>query len=479
VLPGNQTGNTPMNSDSQTPDTLGKALALNLNPARYGTFAEIGAGQEVVRWFFRAGGAAGTVAKAISAYDMVVSDAIYGECKRYVARERLLQMLEHEYELNLSRLTDAREIETSFFAFADTVKARGYRGGEDYHGWMGVRFQTEPGAPHSQIIIHARLLDREALLQQEALGMVGVNLVHAAFEYHASPDQLLLALLDGLSTARIEVDMADFSGRAFADVDNRIVSLKLVQLGLSETAMFSATGEVLQAKEVLRKQAVLVERGNFRPLTNVNVDMFSCASARFEENLEKGVELLPLMEITMGNLLEEGEVDLEDFLARADTMSATGVNVLISNYFEFFKLGQYLRRMTDQQIAVVLGAGTLTRLFDNAFYEELEGGLLEAAGRLFTAGLKLYIYPQLDRKSGELVTAESFYAGEEIEPLYRYLKSAGRIEALTDYQEGMLRIFPEDVLELIAAGDTAWREMVPAEVAEIIQARGLFGYCET
>jgi hypothetical protein len=465
-----------MSPNIRPKETLDKALALNLDPSRYGTFAEIGAGQEVVRWFFRAGGAAGTIAKSISAYDMTVSDAIYGKCKRYVCRERLEQMLDYEYELILSRLTDHREVESAYFAFADTVVARSYRGGHECHGWMGIKFQAGPGDDFSEIIIHVRMLDNEALLQQEALGIVGVNLVHGAFEFSTSPEDLLASLLDGLSTDRIEVDMVDFSGEEFHSVDNRVMSLRLVQLSLSEAAMFSSDGTVLQASEVLRKKPVLVERGSFRPITKVNVDMFRCAHAQFLEELGDGEAPLALMEITMNNLLAEGELDLQDFLARVDIMAATGVAVLISDYFEFYRLAQYLRRSTDRKIAVVLGAGSLAELFKEHFYEELEGGILEAFGRLFKTDLKLFIYPLRNPHNGELITTETLKVAHDLDGLYRFLIARKQIEDIRNFRGDILHIFSADVRKLILAGDPQWAEMVPDKVAEIIRSRGLFAY---
>jgi hypothetical protein len=467
-----------MSPTRRAPDTLGKALALNIDPSRYGTFAEIGAGQEVVRWFFRAGGAAGTIAKSISAYDMAVSDAIYGPCKRYVCRARLEQMLDHEYGLNLSRLGDLRETDTAFFAFADTVVARSYRGGHECHGWMGIKFQATPGSAFSEIIIHVRMLDNETTSQHEALGIVGVNLVHSAFELHGSPEDILTSLLDGLSTERIEVDMVDFSGQAFEAVDNRIMSLRLVQLGLSEAAMFASDGTVLQASEVLRKQPVLVERGSFRPITKVNVDMFKCAHAQFLELLEKDQQPLAVMEITMSNLLADGELDLDDFIARIDIMAATGVTVLISDYFEFYRLAQYLRRSTTGQIALVLGADSLADLFNEQFYQTLEGGILEALGRLFKAGLKVYVYPLQTSANGKLTTTENLDVGAELKGLYQFLIDRDQIEDIRDYTKEVLHIFSSDVLTLIKDGNSAWEDMVPGKVAEIIKNRGLFAYTE-
>src|ERR1700689_3145311 len=303
--------------------TREKALRVNLDPVRYGTFAEIGAGQEVARWFFKVGAAAGTIAKSISAYDMAVSDAIYGRCKRYVSRERLQGMLDHEHSLNLERLQSTRRDSTAFFAFANTVAARNYSGTNECHGWMGVKYQAHPRDEDSQIIIHVRMLDQENDLQQEALGIVGVNLLFGAFFLHHVPELMLESLLDNLSTQRIEIDMIEFSGIEFRHVDNRVMSLKLVQLGLSGAAMFGPSGEVLQPSEVLRKRPVLVERGSFRPVTKVNIDMIKSAHERFasEPVVEPG-QIVELMEITMKNLLAAGKIDLTDFLARADVLAA-------------------------------------------------------------------------------------------------------------------------------------------------------------
>src|SRR5882757_5943002 len=297
-------------------DTHAKALQINLDPRRYGTFAEIGAGQEVVRWFFRAGGAAGTIAKSISAYDMAISDAIYGRAERYVCRQRLEAMLDHEHKLNLGRLSEVRGSTTAFFSFADTVSARSFKGNNECHGWMGVRFQSRPHDQDSQITLHVRMLDNENALQQEALGIVGVNLLHGAFFLFHEPELLLESLLDGLTTQRIAIDMIEFSGIEFRQVDNRLMSMKLVQVGLSGAAMFDPSGRVLQPSEVLHKKNVLVERGSFRPVCHVNIDMLKCARAAFERDLtgprttDEGVnadgDVVELMELTMRNLREQG-----------------------------------------------------------------------------------------------------------------------------------------------------------------------------
>ncbi|QDT07165.1 hypothetical protein K227x_55900 [Rubripirellula lacrimiformis] len=460
----------------ERPNTERKALAVNLDARRYGSFAEIGAGQEVVRWFFRVGAAAGTIAKSMSAYDMSVSDAIYGQCDRYVCRQRLQDMLDREHALNLERLRESRGDTTAFFAFADTVSARNFHGTNDCHGWMGIRFQAHPRDEDSQIIIHVRMLDTENALQQEALGIVGVNLLYGAFFLNHEPDQLIESLLDNLSTRRIEIDMIEFSGIAFRHVDNRVMSLRLVQLGLSSAAMFSANGEVLQPSEVLYKKPILVERGSFRPLTNVNLDMIKAAQEKFQQEADVNAdEVVTLAEITMRNLRVNGDIDLRDFLERVDVLAASGLTVLISDYFEYYRLAAYLSRHTKKKIGITMGAASLIELFDEKYYTKLDGGILESFGRLFKNDLKLYIYPLLDRETGVLKTVENLEVAPELRSLYQYLVDKGEIEQLGNYSPECLATFSREVLLQIQKGDPEWVSHVPAEVANLIQQRGFFG----
>jgi len=457
-----------------------KALRINLDPARYGTFAEIGAGQEVARWFFKAGAAAGTISKSISAYDMTVSDAIYGKCSRYVSRERLESMLDHEYALNLERLRASRGGSTAFFAFADTVAARNYQGTNECHGWMGVKYQVHPRDEASQIVVHVRMLDHENGLQQEALGIVGVNLLYAAFFLRHRPEAMVESLLDSLTTERIEIDMIEFTGIEFRHVDNRVMSLRLVQLGLSEVAMFGPSGAVLQPSEVLRRRPVLVERGSFRPVTRVNIDMMKSAHERF--TAEPGVagdRIVELMEITMRNLLSTGEIDLNDFLARADMLAATGRTVLISDYSEYYRLAAYLTRYTTEPIALVMGVGSLQDLFREQYYTELEGGILEAFGKLFTRDLRVYAYPLLDQAANRIVTVENVELPADLRGLYGHLRERGRIKPLDNYDRSLLHIFSRDVLRRIKDNDASWNEMVPPEIANLIRGNGFFGCQES
>ena len=459
-------------------DTHQKALKINLDPRFYGTFAEIGAGQEVVRWFFRVGGAAGTIAKSISAYDMTVSDAIYGDTERYVSRQRLQAMLDHEFQLNLERLNDSRGDNTAFFAFADTVVARSFKGGNECHGWMGVKFQSHPHDEPSQIIVHVRMQDAEASLQQEALGIVGVNLLYGAFFLHHEPEQLVESLLDKLTTGRIEIDLIDFKGIEFRYVDNRLMSLKLVQLGLSGAAMFGPDRTVLQPSEMLHKKAVLVERGSFRPVTHVNVDMLSAALEKFTADpAVAGKPILPLMEITMRNLLAgTTEVDRRDFLARADLLAACGFTVLISDFFEYYRLAAYLAWRTKEHVGIVMGAASLIELFDEKYYTQLPGGILESFGRLFKNELKVFVYPLRPHENADLTTVENLQVAPELRKLYGYLTDRRSFVQLDNFKPEYLPIFSRDVLKRIAASDETWETMVPVQVVELIKKRGFFGY---
>ncbi|MFN0069758.1 MAG: TonB-dependent receptor [Limisphaerales bacterium] len=468
---------SPPPSAAPSVGTHQKALQVNLDQSKYGVFAEIGAGQEVARWFFRAGGASGTIAKTMSAYDMKVSDAIYGPTDRYVSRQRLQQMLGHEYGLLIERLAASRGVSTKFFVFADTVAAQGFHRRDESHGWMGVRFQHEPGAPASDVIIHVRMLDRENLQQQEALGIMGVNLIHAALYLYGDVEAFLRALLDDLGGERVEVDLAKFSGPAFARVDNRVASLQLVQLGLSNAAMFTASGEVVQASETLYKKNILVERGSFRPVVNSTVDMLRCAQAVFvQEPGVKGDDLVVLMEMTLHNLLDGGAIDHRDFLDRVDILGTLGKTVLVSNYGEYHRLAAYLFRYTKQRIGIAMGVPSLREIFDEKYYTDLEGGILESFGRLFKNDLRVYVYPLREPATGMLITAGNLRVQPHLRHLYAYLLENQFILGLRDYDEGCLPAFSRDALTKLRAGDPAWETLVPPQVAKIIKERRLLGY---
>src|SRR5215470_4366023 len=457
-------------------DASQKAHRINLDARRYGTFAEIGAGQEVARWFFRVGGAAKTVAKTISAYDMAVSDAIYGPTERYVSRRRLKSMLDYEYDLLLERLDEKRGRTTAFFAFANTVATRR----EEGHGWLGIKFQSEPGADASEIYIHVRMLDKEHVRQQEALGAIGVNLVHGTFYLHREPDMLIRSLLDNLTWERVEVDMIRFAGPAFAGVDDRIMALQLVREGLTEAAMFTAEGEAIQWAEVLYNKPVLVQRGSFRPVTKATLDVMERGLEQFvQEPQLAGESPVVLMEMTLRHLTTGNVIEEKDFLHRAETLSALGKTVLVSNFRRFHRLAWYLSRYTKQPLGLAIGASKLAEIFNESFYNESEGGLLGGLGQLFKNPARLYVYPHFNLKSGETVTAENFPVAPHLKHLYRHLLENRFIQGIAKYDAKLLPIRSRDVLSKIQSGDPAWEELVPPQIVESIKRNALFDYRES
>jgi hypothetical protein len=460
---------------TETLSTHQKAHRINVDAKRYGTFAEIGAGQEVARWFFRVGGAAGTVAKTISAYDMAVSDAIYGPAERYVSRQRLRSMLDHELELLIERLDESRGDKTAFFVFANTVATRSFSRQEEGRGWLGIRFQADPRSPVSEIFIHVRMLDKENERQQEALGIIGVNFIHGVFYSHQNPEVLIGSLLDNLTWERVEVDMIQVAGPAFAGVDNRLLALQLVKQGLTEAAMFTAKGEAVQWSEVFYKKPVLVQRGSFNPVTNATLDVLERAAGQFSKAPEiQGEEPVVLMEMTLRQLTSGEFIDEKDFLARADMLSVLGKTVLISNFLRFHRLAGYLSRYTNRPSALAIGAPRLKDIFDDSLYHNSEGGMLGGLGQLFKNPGRLYVYPSLDFASGETVTVDNFQVQPHLKHLYSHLVENGFIQSIRDFNPDALRIRSADVLQKIAAGDASWESLVPAPVVAIIRRERLF-----
>lgn len=448
-----------------------KAERINSDAKRYGAFAEIGAGQEVARWFFRAGGAAGTVAKTISAYDMTVSDAIYGPTDRYVSRRRLRAMLDYEYGLLLERLNVKRGGKTAFFVFANTVATRR----EEGHGWMGIRFQTESGAAPSEILIHVRMLDKENVRQQEALGIIGVNLLHGAFYLHREPAALIRSLLDNLTWERVEVDTIHFAGPGFIQVDNRVMALQLVKQGLTEAAMFTAEGEAVQWAEVLYNKPVLVQRGSFRPVTRTTLDVLEKGLAQFvEEPALKEETPVVLMEMTLRHLTTGDVIEEKDFLQRADTLQALGKSVLVSNFRRFHRLAWYLSRYTKRPLGLAIGASKLAEIFDESFYNESEGGMLGGLGQLFKNPARLYVYPSLS--SGQVVTVENFPVPPHLRHLYTHLVENRFIQGIRNYARDLLPIRSRDVLDKLRTGTPGWEENVPGSIVGLIKEARLFGY---
>jgi hypothetical protein len=463
--------------DDTAASTQQKALALNLAASAYGTFAEIGGGQEVARWFFVAGGAAGTVAKTISAYDMSVSDQLYGHTTRYVSRQRLEAMLKHEFDLLAQQLSAARGDAKRFFVFADTVATRAYGHSGNGRGWLGVRFQSHPRCEPSEIIIHAQLLDTSSAFQQNALGILGVNLIYGALLHPDDPHRLIDTLLDDLSRERVEIDMIKLSGPSFAQVDNRLMSLQLVERNMTHAAMFTAQGETVQPSEVLYKRPVLVERGNFRPPTKLTVNLLQSALKQFEQEPEvQGQERVVLAEMTLRDLTSEQTVSHADFLARADLLRSLGIDVLISRFEAYHQLVEYLARYTDRWIGLAVGLPALRQILDERYYADLQGGVLESAGRLFQRNVRMYVYPARDAKSDAFLSVRGAPFPAPWQHLIELLLEMRRVVPIDQYDQSLPSINTGQVRNLIANQDSAWQELVPAEVRETIQSEKLFGW---
>ncbi len=456
-----------------------KALKINLNRYIYGTFAEIGAGQETVRNFFRAGGASGTIAKAMSAYDKDFSDAIYGleDDKRYVTQKRLKKMLTHEIELTEDRLSRKKHPDKIFFSYANTVStidfAKEFRG----HGWIGIKFQLNPLEDYNEIILHIRFKEIDAKLQQETLGTLGVNLIYGAFYLNNNPKELLKSLYDNLHKLQVEIDMINFSGDRFSYVDNRLMSLLLVKNGMTNAVMFGPDGNNLLPAQQLYKANILALRGSFRPVTKVNMDIYKLAEQMFYKDTKVDKEKAKIIfEITLTNLSLEGEIDERDFLDRVELLCSLGQNVMITNYQEYYKLVEYFSEFTKARIILAMGVYSFIQIFDEKYYRDLSGGILEAFGKLFFKDLKVYLYPLKDQNTGEIKTSENLKVHPRMKELYKFFKYNGKVVDIKDYNPEILDIFSGKVLKMIKNGEHGWEEMLPKGISEIIIEQRLFGY---
>lgn len=453
--------------------TAERALAINLDPEVYGTFAEIGAGQEVARWFFSVGGAAGTVAKTMSAYDMTFSDAIYGKAPRYVSRERVEEMLDHEFTLLRERLDLARGERTRFFAFADTIAARSFSGGNDCHGWMAVRFQHACRAEPSDLVLHVRLLDPTNPLQQEAVGRLGVNVVHAALVHWRDPARMLDSLLDEIGPDRLEINWLAVHGPAFPGADNRLLSLGLVHRGYTPAVLFDAAGRPAVAAEAVRKKCLLVERGRFAPVTRLNLQMLERARVAFAA--DGATDIAELLEISTTSLRGGPREADADFLDRVELIAAAGKMTLVSALGAFHDLAAYLAARHVARTGFVLGVPLLRAVFDERHYTQLGGGILEAFGRLFTDSARLYVHPTRDAIDGTTVTADTVRVAPHLAHLLEHLRANGLVRGL-ECDPGALRTYSSDeVRDRLCSGDPSWQELVTPEVAAAILARGAFG----
>jgi len=465
--------------DNITLTAAQKALKINLDPTVYGTFAEIGAGQETVRHFFRSGGASGTIAKAMSAYDKDFSDAIYGveTDRRYVSESRLRKMLNHEYGLIEERLDRINHPDKRYFSFANTIATINFTKTFKGHGWLGIRFQTAPEREFNDIIIHIRMHETEAKYQQETIGMMGVNLIYGAFHFYEDAKQLLLSLYDNISKDAIEIDMINFSGPDFIHVDNRLMSLQLIKHGFTDAVIFGPAGFNLLPAEVLYKKNILAIRGSFRPVTKVNMDMVRKGYELFtqEKKVDKS-KLVVLFEITLSNLLSDGEIDEQDFLDRAEILCSLGQTVLISNYQEYFKLVDYFALFTTRRMGLIMGVPNLIEVFNEKYYRNLTGGVLEAFGRLFAKDLKIYVYPFRPTANDELTTIQDIKVHPRIRAFFEYLLYNGRLVNINNFDPEILNIFSREILNKIKTGQPGWENALPAYVDMIIKEKKLFGF---
>lgn len=459
------------------PSIRNKALRINLNENIYGTFAEIGAGQETVRNFFRAGGASGTIAKTMSAYDKDFSDAIYGveEDQRYVTESRLKKMLNHEMNLIEERIVREKHPEKLFFAYANTVAtidfAKKYKG----HGWLGIRYQTKPDEDYSEIILHIRFHENDAVAQQITLGILGVNLIYGAYYKFDQPRKLLRYLYDHIDKDKIEIDTINFSGPKFEKVDNRLMSLQLIKNGMTDAVMFGPDGNNILPARILYKKNILALRGSFRPVTKVNIDMYEKSYKMFlEENRVEKERTEVIFEITLSNLRAEGEIDEEDFMDRARLLCSLGHTVMISNFQEYYKLVEYFSRYTKMRLGLAMGVNNLVDIFDEKYYRHLSGGILEAFGKLFFKDLKVYLYPMRDPETGEYTDSENLKVHPRMKELYKFFKYNGKVVDIKDYNSDILNIFSREVLSMIENNEEGWEEMLPKGVSEIIKDKHLF-----
>jgi len=461
------------------PSIKSKALRINLNENIYGTFAEIGAGQETVRNFFRAGGASGTIAKIMSAYDKDFSDAIYGveEDGRYVTEVRLLKMLSHEIELIEERIIRQKHPNKLFFAFANTVAtidfAKQYKG----HGWVGLRYQVDPNGDYNEITLHVRFHENDAQMQQITLGILGVNLIYGAYYKYDEPKKLLRYLYDHIDKDKIEIDTINFSGPCFTEVDNRLMSLQLIKNGMTDAVMFGPDGNNILPARILYKKNILAFRGSFRPVTKVNIDMYNRAFEMFlQENRVEKDRTEVIFEITLSNLRAEGEIDEEDFMDRAELLCSLGHTVMISRFQEYYKLVEYFARFSKMRMGLAMGVNNLVDIFDEKYYRHLSGGILEAFGKLFFKDLKVYLYPMKDSETGEYITSKNLLVHPRMKELYKFFKYNGKVVDITEFDPEVLGIFSRDVLSKIESGKEDWEEMLPTGIADIIKEKHLFNY---
>jgi hypothetical protein len=435
----------PVPSSPPANDAHSKALALNLESSVYGTFAEIGAGQEVARWFLSVGAASGTVAQAISAYDKTVSDDIYGAGTRYVSKERLSAMLDREYQILHDRLDKDRGDHTRFFVFADTIATRNYQGTNEQHGWLGIRFQAEPKGQPNEILLHVHLGDSTALLQQQAVGTLGVNLIYTAFHQRSSPETFLAGLLEELSFERGEIDVLELKGPAFAGVDSRLWCLHMLRNGLSHAFVFDSKAQAVEPATPLHKRPIIVHSTLHSDASVSAAVPFQAAREQFlAEGKVFDHEPAAIVALTKQNF-EDSALDNAALLARIEQLAPLGT-VLVTDFTEGYELIGYLRRYTAAPVRIVFWISDLLQIMEERAYQELPGAVLEGLGRLLFTDVTIYVAPMRMEQlvaahgsmpegiqkpvAGDLITLGNFFPKPPTDHLFHYLRAAGRIVPL-------------------------------------------------
>jgi hypothetical protein len=397
---------------AQKLDVHHKALTVNLDASTFGSFAEIGAGQEVARWFLVVGAASGTVAKTISAYDKEVSDDLYGTGSRYVSKERLDAMLSNEWTQLLTQLSKTRGPQTRFFCFVDTVSARNFAGTNDAHGWIGLRFQSQPGGPPNDVLLHINLRDASNVLQQEAIGILGVNLIYAVFYEAQSKETFLASLAEDVVADRIEIDYVDLRGPAFESWDRRALLVDLVRGGLAEVVYFPTKGSPVPPTEVLYKKAVVLAPGYFGHSDPVRseVHLQLLASGVHELHVDLGeAKATPagFFCLTLAPLTpDEPAPEIPDVLRRIDSLLASGGDVLLFRKPALYNMTAIVNRHTNAPVRFVAGISLVIRAFEDV-YGDLQGSLLEALSRLFAQNVRIYVYPMTGADLGEWLKSVS------------------------------------------------------------------------
>ncbi|MFD1630725.1 nicotinamide mononucleotide adenylyltransferase [Pseudopedobacter beijingensis] len=410
-------------------DTKRKALTINLDGNVFGTFAEIGAGQEVARHFFTAGAAANTVAKTMSAYDMTFSNEIYGveESGRYVSKSRLKKMLEYEFQLLQQRLKTEKYKHKTFFSFANTVTTINYAKTNDPHGWLGIKFQLAPGGEENQILFHVRLLDNDSTLQQNVLGILGVNLVYAAFYHYQNPRLMVESLTDNLAKGSVEIDLISVKGNAFKGLDDILANLYLIQKGFSPVAFFGADGKVYQAKDSMYKKHIMILRTRFKQKNLPDFGLFEQATDQYK--VKKSIsdyDLVGVVELTLNNLLNAFPEESEDFLnsvaQRTKEVLASGYPVIVTNFNRHNKLAKYLSMAKPLSVGITTSINNLKNIFLSEHYGEgYTDELLAYISDLFSRKVRLLVYPFKDSKTKEIFTTKNLPVSAESKPLYDFL----------------------------------------------------------